>query len=106
MSAAEEAFAAAWAAAPLEGGEPVREYRFHPTRKFRFDFAWPAIKLALEIDGRGRHQTVVGVRADCEKLNEAIRLGWRVMRVPASDKARAAEWVEMVKEVMCGTAEL
>lgn len=30
---------------------PVAEYRFHETRKWRFDHAWPDRKLALEIDG-------------------------------------------------------
>ena len=28
-----------------------REYKFHKTRKWRFDFAYPDIQLAVEIDG-------------------------------------------------------
>lgn len=99
-SLAEEAFAAEWAVSGLEGSDTVREYKFHPTRKWRFDFAWPSQRLALEIDGRGRHQTVVGVRADCEKNNEAIRLGWRVLRVPATDKKDAPLWVDLVNECL------
>ena len=31
------------------GGTP--EYRFHPTRKWRFDYAWPENKIALEVEG-------------------------------------------------------
>jgi len=63
---------------------PVREFRFHPTRKWRFDFAWPDCRIALEIDGAtwtgGRHTRGAGFEADAEKLNEAAMLGWRVFR--------------------------
>lgn len=59
------------------------EYRFHPTRRWRFDFAWPDYKLAVEIDGgtwsSGRHTRGVGYEADCEKQAEAAIAGWRVI---------------------------
>jgi very-short-patch-repair endonuclease len=80
---------------------PERDYVFHPERAWQMDFAWPAIKLCVELDGRGRHQTVDGVRKDCEKHNEAVRLGWRVLRFPSTDKAEVDQWVEFVVEVMC-----
>ncbi len=64
--------------------EPEREYRFHPTRRWRFDFAWPEKMLAVEIEGgtwsRGRHTRGAGFEADCEKYNAATLLGWRVLR--------------------------
>ncbi len=59
-----------------------REYRFHPTRRWRFDWSWPKSKLAVEIDGGqwvgrgGRHNS----DKDREKLNAAAALGWRVLR--------------------------
>ena len=60
------------------------EYRFHPRRRWRFDFAWPSVKIAVEIDGgaytRGRHTRGKGFEADCEKMNAAALLGWRVLR--------------------------
>lgn len=63
---------------------PVREYIFHPARKWRFDFAWPDKKLAVECEGavwsRGRHTRGKGFIADCEKYNAAALLGWRVLR--------------------------
>jgi hypothetical protein len=62
---------------------PAREYRFHPKRLWRFDLAWPEQKLALEIDGNGRHNTVAGMANDDEKINEAIILGWHVLRFNA-----------------------
>ena len=77
-----------------------REYRFHQKRRWRFDFAWPSYKVGVEINGRGRHQTVVGVRRDCEKLNEAIRLGWVVLVFPATDKGQVNQWVEMICDVL------
>lgn len=61
-----------------------REYKFHPTRKWRFDFAWPQLQVAVEIEGgifvRGRHSRGVGIRNDCEKYNQAALLGWIVLR--------------------------
>jgi very-short-patch-repair endonuclease len=98
-SLAEERFMAGW----LATGQlpPEREHRWHPLRKWRFDFAWPDVLLAVEIDGRGRHQTIVGVRADCDKMNEAVRLGWRVLRFPATDMRRVDEWIEMVGLCLC-----
>lgn len=40
-SPGEELFAAAWRS--LGGPEPVREYKFHQEREWRFDFAWQGI---------------------------------------------------------------
>lgn len=103
-SAAEDALVAALEADPLEGWDLTREYRFHPTRRWRFDLAFPSQKLAIEVDGRGAHQTVVGVRRDCEKGNEAVRRGWRLLRFPATDKAHAREWAELVRECLVAPA--
>lgn len=67
---------------------PVREFRFHPTRKWRFDFAFVDHRIAMEVDGAvwtgGRHTRGAGYEADAEKLNEAAVLGWRVFRVTRS----------------------
>jgi len=70
---------------------PVPEYRFHPRRRWRFDWAWPNEKLALEINGGaflptgGRHTRGAGFRADTEKFSEAAILGWRVLYVLPED---------------------
>ena len=67
---------------------PVTEYRFHPTRRWRFDFAWPDHKLAVEIEGGawtgGRHTRGSGFVGDCDKYNAATILGWRVLRFTTS----------------------
>ena len=68
-------------------GEAKKEYRFHPVRRWRFDFAWPEFKVALEAEGgtwsskgKSRHTTAKGFHDDCEKYNEATLLGWHVYR--------------------------
>jgi very-short-patch-repair endonuclease len=63
----------------------VTEYMFHPTRKWRFDFSFLDIKLAIEIEGgswsSGRHNTGKGFNEDCIKYAEAQIHGWTVLRV-------------------------
>jgi hypothetical protein len=77
------AFAAIIVSAGLPA--PVLEFRFAPPRRWRFDFAWPARKLALEVEGgvwvQGRHTRGRGFEADCTKYNSAGLLGWIVLRV-------------------------
>ena len=60
---------------------PVREFKFHADRKWRFDFCFPTIMLAIEIEGGfgGRHQRG-GFAKDIEKYNTATKMGWRVLR--------------------------
>jgi very-short-patch-repair endonuclease len=62
------------------------EYRFHDTRRFRFDVAIPTARLAVEIEGavfvRGGHSSGSGITRDCEKYNLATESGWRVLRYP------------------------
>ena len=73
---------------------PVAEYRFHPTRRWRFDYAYPDALLAIEIEGgawvRGRHTRGKGFVADLEKYNAATLLGWRLLRYTPGNIDRAA----------------
>ena len=66
------------------GLETVPEYRFHPTCEWRFDFAVPAARVAIEVGGGiwngGRHFREEGWRRDLEKYNEAAACGWLVIR--------------------------
>jgi hypothetical protein len=62
------------------------EYKFHDTRRWRFDIALCREKIGIEYHGglfmsrRGGHQSVKGARNDWEKLNEAQILGWMVLQ--------------------------
>lgn len=68
--------------------EAVPEFRFHPTRRWRFDFAWPEKKIALEYEGGsfvgGRHTRGAGYERDAEKYSVAAIMGWCVIRTTAA----------------------
>jgi hypothetical protein len=61
---------------------PVPEYEFDAARRWRFDFAWPGLRIALEIDGGlfdgGAHTRGPAIVAAHAKLNAAATAGWRV----------------------------
>ena len=67
------------------GEEVVEEYRFHPSRDWRLDFAIPSRRVAIEVEGGafngGRHIRPEGYLRDMEKYNEAAVCGWCVIRV-------------------------
>jgi len=72
------------------GWDFVREKRFHPKRRWRFDFVVLGIdKVAIEVEGgifsKGRHTRGSGYIGDMEKYNEAALMGWKVLRYPAHD---------------------
>lgn len=88
----------------LQMGVPVPqcEFKFHPVRKWRFDYAWPVHKIALEVEGGffmkggGRHQRGAGAREDMEKYNEAACHGWKILRVMPEQLTRT-ETFEKIK---------
>lgn len=67
---------------------PAAEVRFHPTRRWRFDWAFVPELVAVEVEGgvfiAGRHSRGAGMVKDMEKYNAAALLGWRVLRVTPS----------------------
>lgn len=76
--------------------EPIPAYQFDLVRKWKFDFAWPDVHVAVEIEGgiwrgRGRgsktsdntggaHSHPLNILRDIEKYNAAARAGWRILR--------------------------
>ncbi len=95
-------------AARLPAPEP--EYEFHPERKWRFDFAWPARKLAVEIEGGlyatklkdgkpGRHNRGKGMEEDMRKYNSASALGWTLLRF-STGMVKSGEALRQIAEVM------
>lgn len=87
--------------------EPVREHRFHPTRLWRFDYAWPTERLALEVEGGryvgGRHTSPEGFHKDLEKYNAAAVLGWRILRITPNSVGTLVP-VALVREALKGAA--
>ena len=80
----------------------VAEYRFHPTRRWRFDRAWPDAKVAIEIQGLtggagGRHQRRDGYQIDLEKIHAAMAMGWTV--IPCTfDQVKSGEALALLKD--------
>ena len=89
----------------------IREHKFSPLRKWRFDIVVcdsqgqiQTVKLAVEIEGGifankgagGRHNRGAGMKADLEKYNEAALLGWTVFRILPEwvPSGRALGWIE------------
>lgn len=76
---------------------PVRQFVFEKippgsSRRGRpLDFAWPAYKVGVEIQGgtyarnRGAHSRPKGQARDFKKLNAAAMLGWRVLQFDSKD---------------------
>lgn len=116
MSDLEDRLALQMRAAKLP--EPVREYRFaaHATggtgpgcrqrlkaaklADWRFDFAWPDQKFAVEVEGGafvgGRHTRGAGFEADLKKYSAAMRHGWTVYRCSGS-LIKSGEALEMIQ---------
>lgn len=91
--------------------EPQKEYVFHPTRRWRIDFAFVEHKVAIEVEGgsfgalvicgtckkpvfftrkdgkripvrqAGRHNDPVSYERDVEKYNELALAGWTLIRI-------------------------
>ena len=65
----------------------VPELKFHHERKWRFDYAIPDHKIAIEVEGGiwmkggGAHSRPKNILRDMAKYNEATALGWRLIRV-------------------------
>ena len=87
--------------------EPIEEFRFHPPRRWRFDYAWPMLDhsrpVALEVNGgvwaQGRHTRGVGYLGDMEKLNRAQLDGWTVLQCTPQQVTSGAI-VPMLKEAL------
>lgn len=86
---------------------PRREFRFHPTRKWRFDFAWERERVAVEMEGGvfvgGGHNQGRRYTMDCQKYNMATVMGWRVLRYTIADVQERP--VQMVQEIQSLLAE-
>lgn len=107
----ENKFLATWVQEFPDLPPPVRQFKFHPHRKWRFDFAFPDadVLLAVEISGgtwrKGGHTSPLGITKDYEKLRAAQRLGWRVLPYSSKDCEDMVAVVTEVAEFLCQVPE-
>ena len=89
------------AAAGIDGYS--REQHILPGRRFRFDFAWYAEKVALEIHGvygnKSRHRTSTGFQRDRVKMNLAQIAGWIVIEA-GTDHVKSGEFLEWLEAAL------
>lgn len=93
---------------PLPPGY-VTEHQFLPPRKWRFDYCWPAQRIALEIEGGawtgGRHTRPKGFIRDLEKYNAAALAGWLLLRVTPQQLRDGEAAVLVVRAMKTRTTE-
>ncbi len=96
-------------ASPLSGSVPESEFRVRvalsglplPLCQFvvtvdgrfvaRVDFAWPDLRLIVEIDGFAYHSSPTALQNDHERLRALTRAGWRVLPYTADDVRKRPE---------------
>lgn len=90
--------------------QPVSEYQFYSERKWRFDFAFVPQKVAVEMEGGvfsgGRHTRGRGYTEDVIKYNQAVVMGWKVLRFTGlMIQADPETCIEQVKRLLEGRQE-
>lgn len=81
-----------------------REYPYVPGRRFRADFAWPADRLLVEVQGgvwspKSGHSGGAGIVKDIERGNAATLAGWRVLRF-APQHIRSGDAVRTIAQAL------
>lgn len=71
-----------------------RNYFFMPDRDFELDYAWPSVKVAVEVQGMA-HRIKGKFKRDIEKRALALMAGWKVIEVDSSAirDGRALQWL-------------
>ena len=80
---------------------PEREVKLIEGRQWRFDFWFPAQKIAVEIEGgtkfgRSRHSQGAGFEGDCRKYNAAVIAGITLIRFTTA-MVESAEAIDFIR---------
>lgn len=89
---------------------PQIQFRFYPGRKFQSDFAWPNLKILVELEGgiwrRNEHGNFAGAHSfpgnilrDIEKQSLAASLGYLVFRFTGDD-IKSLKAIKMIQEAI------
>lgn len=86
--------------------EPQYSVPWRSPRKGRVDFAYPAIRLIIELDGRKWHSALHAFEEDRLRDNHAQLAGWRVLRVTYRMLVEQPENVRrMIERAFAGASE-
>lgn len=79
--------------------EHPSQFRPFPARNIRVDFAWPALKLIVEVDG-GAHAARERFTTSFERGFLLLLEGWKVLHVGENEVlgGLAVEWVRQLLE--------
>jgi hypothetical protein len=76
----------------------------HPVGRYRIDFAYPDLLLAIEVDGYGPHASRKAFQSDRERQNTLVVRGWTVLRFTWADVVKRPEHVAKVVADAIGRA--
>ena len=68
-------------------GLPPAEFQYR-VAQWILDFAYPEVKLALEVDGWEVHSSPAALQRDLQRQNALIALGWTILRFTWADVVR------------------
>lgn len=93
-------------AAQLDGAHIayLREFKFLPGRRFRFDFMILGASAAVEIDG-AVHRIKGRFTGDREKGNLALLRGWRVLHVSPA-QVKSGEALSLLRLLLAGANKM
>jgi hypothetical protein len=105
QSKLESRFAHLWAARYPEI-DLSSEYKFHPDRKYRLDFAHLPSQVGIEIQGglfmaKSGHSSIHGMLRDCRKTLLAASVGWLIVPLVAP-QLDDGETLSLLAEVIRG----
>jgi hypothetical protein len=88
----------------LGGPRLEAQHAFHPTRRWKFDWAHPESRVAIEVHGgtwmhKSRHVTGAGFWGDRIKMNAALRLNWKVFELISDDLTNRSVYDEIIDEI-------
>lgn len=93
--------------------QPEFQFRFHPKREWRWDYALPLGTsggwfpgVAIELQGgtwiNGAHVRGGGYQEDCDKANEGTALGWKVLRFTEADLEDIPKVIKLIERCWRG----
>lgn len=95
---------------PMPINRDGKEYRVVPDRGWRFDYAYPDLRIGIEVHGaiwiQGGHTRGSGFISDREKFNRAAIAGWLVLEFPIiTTDTLPADCVDMIIRAIESRAE-